>query len=259
MDKASDLPVHKTVVDILEDDRQSARAKYQQIYVGSGAVRDFLRYELLMLFLSHLPGAAGFALRKVFYGKIFAGMGHGTVIGPAVTLRSPGRMTLGAKVFIDSNVVMDARGDQSRISIGNNVLLGGHSTLSCAAGSITMADEVSIGPYCYVRASRSPVVLGTNVTIGAHSVIISGSPDYRRLDIPMMKQEGQARGIRIGDDVWVGVGARIIDGVTIGDGCVIGAGAVVTRDVPAFSIAAGVPAKVLKQRKTTAAEEVDRV
>jgi acetyltransferase-like isoleucine patch superfamily enzyme len=90
--------------------------------------------------------------------------------------------------------------------------------------------------------------MGSDITIGSHTVIISGNPDYKRLDIPMMKQQGSARGINIEDDVWIGVGVRVIDGVRIGRGSVIGAGAVVTKDIPPYGIATGVPAEVVKMR-----------
>jgi acetyltransferase-like isoleucine patch superfamily enzyme len=65
----------------------------------------------------------------------------------------------------------------------------------------------------------------------------------------MKRQVGSTAGITIGDDVWIGVGARVLDGVTIGGGSVIGAGAVVIEDVPEYAIAAGVPAKMIGTRK----------
>ena len=64
----------------------------------------------------------------------------------------------------------------------------------------------------------------------------------------MMKQEGNAQGVTIGDDVWIGVGVRIVDGVRIGHGCVVGAGAVVIRDTPDYAIVAGVPARIIGSR-----------
>jgi acetyltransferase-like isoleucine patch superfamily enzyme len=66
----------------------------------------------------------------------------------------------------------------------------------------------------------------------------------------MKNQIGSTEGITIGDDVWIGVGAKITDGVRIGSGCVIGAGAVVIKDVSDYAIAAGVPAKVIGSRKS---------
>jgi acetyltransferase-like isoleucine patch superfamily enzyme len=57
------------------------------------------------------------------------------------------------------------------------------------------------------------------------------------------------KGIIIHDDVWIGTGARILDGVEIGEGCVVAAGAVVNKSVPPYSVVAGVPARIIKKRK----------
>ena len=129
------------------------------------------------------------------------------------------------------------------------MLLGRGSILSCAAATIEIGDDVSIGPTCYLRAGLCPVTVGSWVTIGAHTVIISGSPDYQRLDVPMQRQIGSLQGIRIQNDVWIGVGVRVIDGVTIGHGSVVGAGAVVIEDVPDYAIVAGVPARLVGTRQ----------
>ena len=96
---------------------------------------------------------------------------------------------------------------------------------------------------------HSPVTIGNYVMI-AHNVMIIGvnhAMDDR--EVPMMLQgEGKTGPINIEDDVWIGAGAIILSGVTIGKGSVIGAGSVVTKDIPAYSIAVGNPARVVKQR-----------
>jgi len=242
--------MHKTLVDELTKDGVSVSGKYQDIYVGTRSISTLIKYELLTSFISPIPGAIGFFLRTLFYKKLFAKIGDGTVIGPYITLRCPSRISLGNKVFLDDNVTLDAKGEESRIIVGDSILIAKNSSLSCASSQIHLGDSVSVGTNCYIRASGGPVNLGSYITIGGHTVIISGNPDYKRLDIPMMKQQGSSNGITIGDDVWLGVGVRVIDGVTIGDGCVVGAGAVVTDSIPEYSIAAGVPARVIKNRKS---------
>jgi len=238
----------ETLVERLSEERDSPLRKYRELYVGRSSLSDLLKYELLTFFLSSLPGALGFFLRKMFYKTLFAEFGRGTIIGPYVTLRCPGQISLGNNDFIDSHAVLDAKGPGSHIHLGDSVLVGKNTIFSCASATIDVGDDVSIGPHCYIRAGISPIKLGSCLTIGSHTVVISGNPGYKRLDIPMKRQLGSAKGITIGDDVWIGVGVRVLDGVTIGNGSVIGAGAVVIDDVSEYAIAAGVPARVIGSR-----------
>jgi acetyltransferase-like isoleucine patch superfamily enzyme len=67
--------------------------------------------------------------------------------------------------------------------------------------------------------------------------------------IPIKDQGFTAKGISIEDDVWLGAGVKVLDGVKIGTGSIVGAGSVVTSDLPAFSVATGVPAVVKKRRR----------
>jgi acetyltransferase-like isoleucine patch superfamily enzyme len=237
-----------TLVDTLSQEAESSFRKYQELYVGSASLVDLLKYEVLTFFLSPLPGALGFFLRKTFYKGLFAESGRGIAFGPYVTLRCPGRISLGSHSLIDNHAVLDAKGPQSHIRLGDSVLVGNNTIFSCASAKISVGDDVSIGPHCYIRAGLSPIKLGSCLTIGSHTVIISGNPDHKRLGIPMKRQVGSTAGIAIGDDVWIGVGVRILDGVTVGGGGVIGAGAVVIEDVPEYAIVAGVPAKIIARR-----------
>lgn len=240
---------HDTIVDSLTKDSESALEKYKKMYVGNNSLTGVLKYEAITSLFSWLPGALGFLLRNIFYKKLFAQIGSGAILGPNLTLRCPGQITLGNNFVADGNVVLDAKGNGSSIVAGDAIFVGKNTIFSCSSASIKLGNEVSMGPHSYIRASRAPVTLGSYITIGAHSVIISGNPGQNRLDIPMMKQEGPAKGISIGDDVWMGVGVRIIDGVKVANGCIIGAGAVVTKDIPDYCVAAGVPARVIANRK----------
>jgi len=240
----------ETLVDTLSRETDSSLQKYQSLFVGGNSLTDLLKYELLTIFFSPVPGALGFLLRKVFYRLLLAKVGRGTIIGPYVTLRCPGRIALGNNNFIDNNVVLDAKGAPSYIHLGDSVLIGKNTILSCASATIIIGNDVSIGPGCYIRAGIGPVKLGSHLTIGSHTTIISGNPGYQRLDIPMKRQLGSVEGIIIGDDVWIGVGVRVLDGVKIGAGSIIGAGAVVLEDVPDYAIVAGVPARIIGSRTT---------
>jgi acetyltransferase-like isoleucine patch superfamily enzyme len=234
----------------LTDDSVSALTKYRRTFVGSDSLLALIKYETITFLLASLSGALGLALRKVFYHYLLGRMGKGAVVGVNVTLRCPNSVELGAHTIIDDYAVLDAKGAGSNIHVGDTVLVGRGTILSCSDARIDVGDDVSFGPNCYVRAGECDVSVGSLVTIGAQVAIVSGTPGHGQADIPMKYQTGALEGISIGNNVWIGVGARIIDGVRIGDGAIIGAGAVVIEDVPANCTVGGVPARILTKRDT---------
>ena len=93
--------------------------------------------------------------------------------------------------------------------------------------------------------------IGDDVMMGENVTIITRNHRFSRTDKPMMDQGfEEERPVYIGNDVWIGDKATILAGVKIGNGCIIGAGSVVTKDVPDYSVVAGVPAKIIKNRKS---------
>ena len=85
--------------------------------------------------------------------------------------------------------------------------------------------------------------------MGPEVIVYTSGHKFDRTDITMIEQGSTVpEQVTIGNDVWIGRRVIIMPGVTIGDGCVIGAGAVVTKDIPPYSVAGGVPAKVIKSR-----------
>ena len=101
----------------------------------------------------------------------------------------------------------------------------------------------------------SGVTIGSDVMIAPHCVLAAGNHDHTQLDQPMRSAPSISRGpIVIEDDVWIGAHCTITDGVTIGRGAVVGANSVVTRDVPAYAIVAGVPAKQIADRREKQAD-----
>lgn len=94
------------------------------------------------------------------------------------------------------------------------------------------------------------LTIGDDVIIGPFVVIHTANHKFNRLDIPIRLQGWTLKPVVIENDVWIGANATILAGVTIGKGSVIAAGAVVTHDIPVYSVAAGVPAKVIYNRKS---------
>lgn len=111
---------------------------------------------------------------------------------------------------------------------------------------LSIGDNSGIGVNCEVNGKVS---IGNDVMMGPEVVIYTSGHNHERTDIPMRLQgSSESYPVTIGNDVWIGRRTIIMPGVNIGDGCIIGAGAVVTKDVPPFSVAGGVPAKVIKSR-----------
>jgi len=114
---------------------------------------------------------------------------------------------------------------------------------------IEIGHDSHIGERCYLwaGAETGKIVIGNFVSL-APEVFITAS-DYQFVaGVPFRQQPRRERDVVLGNDVWLGARVVVTAGVSIGDGCIIGAGAVVTRDIPAGSIAVGVPAKVVAQR-----------
>ena len=114
---------------------------------------------------------------------------------------------------------------------------------------IRIGRHCHIGERCYLWAGndQGQIILGDYVSL-APEVFITASDYQFQLGIPFRQQPKRERDVLLGNDVWLGTRVVVTAGVTIGDGCIVGAGAVVTKDLPPNTIAAGVPARVIAQR-----------
>ena len=128
----------------------------------------------------------------------------------------------------------------------NSELLNGVLLLTYG-GNITIGEKCSINPYC-VLYGHGNLTIGNNVLIAGHCLIIPANHKFADLNIPINLQGETRKGIIIEDNVWIGAGCQILDGVTIGEGAIVAAGAVVNKDVMPNTIVGGVPAKFLKNR-----------
>lgn len=126
-----------------------------------------------------------------------------------------------------------------------------HSTVIIREGK-----RVQIGKHCLINHNNviqggkleGKVVIGDYVQTGANVMMFAFNHGTDAIDVPMILQDYYDADIVIEDDVWIGAGSVITAGVHIGKGCVIGAGSVVTKDMPANWICAGVPCKPIKER-----------
>jgi len=104
---------------------------------------------------------------------------------------------------------------------------------------------------------RGGIRIGNDVLVGPYAVINSSDHSHKQLDRPMTSIDHVMAPVSIGNDVWIGAHAVVTGGVEIGDGAVIAAGAVVTRDVPPYSIVGGVPAAIIGDRRAPKSELSD--
>jgi acetyltransferase-like isoleucine patch superfamily enzyme len=222
--------------------------KYQDLVVGSRGLGRLVLYEAVVLASSWVPGAVGLLLRKLLYPLLLGSVGKGVVFGQGVVLRHPHKVRLGDGVTVDDLVVLDAKGTTNRgIDVGRGVFLGRGTILSCKDGDIAIGDHGNFGFHCEVF-SGSSVTVGKHGLFAAQSYLVGGGHEYEHEALAVIDQPRTSRGIALGDNVWLGTGAKVLDGVRIGRDVVVGANAVVSADLPDGAIAAGVPARVLRRR-----------
>jgi len=235
------------IQDQMRASSRSAMGKYQDLVVGRRGIGRLLLYEAAQLLASWVPGALGLVLRKVFYPPLLGSCGRNVVFGQGVVLRHPHKIHIGDDVTVDDLVVLDAKGTSNQgIRIGNGVFLGRSTILSCKDGDITLGNAVNIG-------FNSEIFSGSTVTVGDHGLfaayvyLVGGGHEFEG-DRPVIEQQRVSKGIALGRNVWLGTGAKVLDGVKLGSDVVVGANAVVREDLPDGAIAAGVPAKIVRQR-----------
>ena len=233
----------------LKQARLSPLKAYISLTVGDVKLRQFLLYEFMTSVIGPMSGGLGFLLRKKLYPRLFKRVGHGPIFGRNLAIRHPGKIELGNNVTIDDNTLIDGRGaGTAGLVLGDDVLINRNCIIQAKTGAIRLGRHTSIGCNCVI-VSMLGVELGESVLLAGGCYISAGAYRIDDSTRAVMDQSAYSKGpIRIGDHVWIGTGATILDGVTIGRGAVIGAGAVVTKDVPELSIVGGVPAKVIGNR-----------
>jgi len=129
----------------------------------------------------------------------------------------------------------------------------GKDTNICDAVTITNPSKISIGKKCSIHeysyfAGEGEIIIGDYVAIANNCTIISESHNFSDKSIPVKMQGLSPQPVTIGNDVWIGSKVTILGNVKIGNGAIIGAGSVVTKDIPEYAIAVGVPCEVIRYR-----------
>jgi len=156
------------------------------------------------------------------------------------------RIAVGSHVHIMAFAALraDAVG---HIELDDHATICNFSIVQSVGGVIRIGQRTSIGDFCSLFG-QGGLTIGSDVMVASCVQIVANSHTFDDLEKPISEQSCRAHGIRIDDEVWIGTNVVILDGVHIGKGAVIGAGSVVNKDVAAYAIVAGVPARLLRYR-----------
>lgn len=187
-------------------------------------------------------------LRHTYWRQRVASLGTSPDIQPTAHFEYAGNIRLGDQCRIARHALLRANtSDQKGITLGNRVSVQENSLINANRGHVVIGDNSWLGPGTIVYGNGG-VDIGSDVMVASHCAINTVSHNFSNIDIPMNDQGTNCDPVVIEDDVWIGTAAVILQGVRIGEGSIIAAGAVVTKSIPPYSIAMGVPARVTASR-----------
>jgi acetyltransferase-like isoleucine patch superfamily enzyme/putative methionine-R-sulfoxide reductase with GAF domain len=225
---------------------------YQKMNTKQSASRWMRLKEVLVItFLGWIPSIAlGAKLRNILYRSIFARIGSSVYIQNGVEFLGSSCIEISDGVHIFNDVRIDGRGhENNKISLGERVALERGVEIGALDNThIDIEENTYIAPYVCISGPGN-IKIGKHCMIASHSGIYANNHNFADLTVLIREQGVTRKGIIIEDNCWLGHGVTVLDGVTIGQGSVIGAGSVVSKDIPPFSIAVGVPAKVIRDRQ----------
>jgi len=158
------------------------------------------------------------------------------------------RLKLDGLAFIGPKVILQI-GRGGRVELGRWSWLGHGTKIRCHEGVVSIGAKTVLGQECTISAYQH-VSIGRECVIADRVMLIDFDHGATEVERPVRLQGIYKRDVRVGHNVWIGYGACILRGVTVGDNAIIGTSAVVTKDVPANAVVAGVPARVIRMRET---------
>jgi acetyltransferase-like isoleucine patch superfamily enzyme len=221
----------------------------------------YILEQILYLLFGWIPTVIGIGLRAVFY-RLILKMDGIAAIEQKVRLRFANYITLGHGVYLDENTYLHACPDGIQIGANSIVMHGSvlhvYNFRDLPHAGIRIGRDSLIGEYSVIRG-QGGVTIGDRVYTSPFTQIIAVNHVFDDPKKPFIDQGITAEGVVIEDDVWLGSGVVVTDGVRIGKGAVVAAGAVVTKDVPAHTLVAGIPAKPIREISVENANQINRV
>lgn len=177
------------------------------------------------------------------------------LIGKNVTIRQASYIHVGRNFIAQDNCEINGLSQKGlvfgdKVTVGSFAIIRPTNLYGGSAGlGLKIGNNSSIGPYSYIGCSGY-IEIGENVMISPRVSIYSENHNFSDTSLPMIQQGVSQSFVKIEDDCWIAANAVILAGVTIGKGSVVAAGSIVTKDVPSYSVVAGNPAKIIKNRAT---------
>lgn len=158
------------------------------------------------------------------------------------------RMVLDGMLFLGHGVKLQI-GTSARVRFGRWVWIGHGTKIRCHEGLVRIGDKTVLGQECTISAYQH-VSIGEQCIVADRVMLIDFDHNVAEVERPIRVQGIYKRDVQVGNNVWIGYGAQILRGVRVGDNAIVGASAVVTKDVPANAVVAGVPARVIRMRES---------
>ena len=192
------------------------------------------------------PAAA--ELRRQYYATVLRQMGANVRIGCGVKIENPQRISLGDNVCIEDGCTLIARSERG-ITLGDGVNLKQRVYLDTegADGYIEIGRCAYIGTGCCLHGHQG-LEIGDHTLFAQNITITPYSHKFDDVTRTIIEQGGHTRRIVIGRDCYLGMGVCVLWSADIGDGSVIGSGSVIVKPIPPYSVAVGVPARVVRKR-----------
>ncbi len=192
-----------------------------------------------------------FKLRWVRNKFCLRALGRPTWFHSCVKMNHPEKIEIGSRCTLESFVVLDAGAESEGIRLGDGIHIRSGSVLNTGGepGARVSIGEGTLINYGCAFLGSGGISIGKKVLISPGVVVTSFQHGFETAAEPIVDQKAKLAPVIIEDDVYLGSNVVVCPGVTIGKGAVIGAGSVVTHDIPAYSVAYGVPARIIRNRK----------
>jgi len=149
----------------------------------------------------------------------------------------------GAKISPKSEVEIS-----DHLTMGRGCLVGSFTKIKPSDGPLRLGNRCGIATNCFVASGERGIEIGDNFVCGPNVVISASNYSYGQVGVDIRTLGTTSKGVRIGDNVWIGAGSIILDGTTLGDNCIVVAGSLVNRRFPDNVIIQGNPAKIIMKR-----------